>query len=559
MKKLVTLRAFCVLVLCIVAFPATAFAEGVFVVRPAKSENVISPGETKTVLITLANGMSTPVLVSASFEDLAPNRQTTALDEPIRLLGSETGANSLKEFLSVQDTAFEIFSGEERQIAVTISIPKNTEPGGRYGSVVFSFRPALRGEEGDAANITLESRAATLFFVRVGGEAREEGRIMQFGTFNDAKFIVRPSDASPLKFQIAYENAGTVHLNPYGRLTLDPLFFGKEKVIIVDPWVVLPGATRMREVAVSGSLPLGPMKAKLELNRGYADIVEDRYGRKHLLCDRVHRVHISHPTIVTHFKTLSEVNTMKRPLIVTTIIGMSFGVLTTSAFGYVASSTNYRIQTDSVNTGGTLSTSTSYRIEDTIGEAGEGRSSSATYNIKAGYQQMQETYLAISVPGNVSLAPDIPSTGGGIANGSATWTVTTDNAAGYSMTIAASTSPALASGGDSFANYTPLGGAPDFTFSVPAASSEFGFTPEGGDIATRYQDSGGICNIAGGDTASACWDPLTTTPVTIASRVTANHTAGTATTIRFRAESGASNTQPAGSYTALATLTVVAN
>lgn len=238
---------------------------------------------------------------------------------------------------------------------------------------------------------------------------------------------------------------------------------------------------------------------------------------------------------------------------------LSYCLIAASATAYVASSTNYRIQEDSINVGGLLSTSTNYRMEDTVGEEGVGTSSSATYNIKAGYQRMQETYLAISVPGNVTLAPNIPSTGGGVANGAASWTVTTDNAAGFSMTIAASTSPALTSGANSFANYTPGGANPDFAFSVAATAAEFGFTPEGADIVQRFRDNGAACNAGSGDTASACWDPLLTTATTIANRPTPNHPSGSATTLRFRAESGASNTQPAGTYTAVATLTVIAN
>lgn len=228
------------------------------------------------------------------------------------------------------------------------------------------------------------------------------------------------------------------------------------------------------------------------------------------------------------------------------------------ALGYVASSTNYRIQSDSVNTGGVLSTSASYRIEDTLGESGTGTSSSATYVIKAGYQQMHESYLAVSAPGNITLAPDIPSNGGGIADGSAAWTVTTDNEAGYTMNIRASTTPALASGANSFANYVPAGANPDFTFTTPAAATRFGFTPEGVDIVQKYKDNGVSCNVGGSDTASACWGPLLTTADTVSTRTSANHPSGVATTVRFRAESGASNVQPAGSYLATTTLTVLA-
>lgn len=231
------------------------------------------------------------------------------------------------------------------------------------------------------------------------------------------------------------------------------------------------------------------------------------------------------------------------------------GVPLASAF--VSSSTNYRIQTDSINVGGALSTSTSYRAEDTLGESGVGTSSSATYQIKAGYQQMQQTYIAISSPGSITLAPSILSVGGGTGNGSAVWTVTTDNAAGYTMNIGASASPALVSGANTFVNYVPAGADPDFTFTTPAASSRFGFTPEGADIVQKYKDNGVACNAGGLDTASSCWAALSTTPDTIVTRATPNHPSGTATTVRFRAVSGAANVQPLGSYTATATLTVL--
>ncbi len=229
------------------------------------------------------------------------------------------------------------------------------------------------------------------------------------------------------------------------------------------------------------------------------------------------------------------------------------------AFAYVASSSNYQIQMDSVNTGGMLSTSTSYTVEDTLGESGVGTSSSASYQVKAGYQQMQETYLAVSLSGNVSLTPNIPSVGGGVANGTASWTVITDNPAGYTMSIRASTSPALASGANSFANYTPAGAVPDLVFNTPAASARFGFTPEGTDIVQRFKDDGLACDImGGGDTALACWDVLSVAPQTIATRLLSNHPAGTVTSVRFRAASDAANVQPAGSYAATTTVTVLA-
>jgi len=229
----------------------------------------------------------------------------------------------------------------------------------------------------------------------------------------------------------------------------------------------------------------------------------------------------------------------------------------TVALSYVASSTNYRIQSDSINVGGILSTSSSYRLEDTVGEVKSGTSSSLTYRVRSGYQQMQEIYLAVSPPGNITMSPSIPSTGGGIANGQATWTIITDNPAGYTASIRASTSPALVSGSNSFADYTPSGANPDFAFSVPATTAEFGFSPEGPDVAQRYLDDGATCNTGSSETTDRCWDGLSTSATVIAVRPNANHPSGTALTVKFRAESGASNVQPAGNYRATTTMTIL--
>ncbi|KKU79354.1 MAG: hypothetical protein UY04_C0011G0020 [Parcubacteria group bacterium GW2011_GWA2_47_7] len=229
------------------------------------------------------------------------------------------------------------------------------------------------------------------------------------------------------------------------------------------------------------------------------------------------------------------------------------------AFAYVASSSSYRVQSDSINVGGVISTSTSYTAEDTIGESGVGTSSSASYNIKAGYQQMQEVYIAVTAPGNISLAPNIPSNGGGISNGQSVWTVTTDNSAGYSVNIRASGTPALVSGANSFTDYVPSGADPDLTFTTPVGTSRFGFSPEGADIVQKYLNNGAICNAGAINDINTCWAPLLTTSDTITQRNTPNHPSGTVTTVRFRAESESTNIQAAGSYTATATLTILPN
>jgi hypothetical protein len=221
----------------------------------------------------------------------------------------------------------------------------------------------------------------------------------------------------------------------------------------------------------------------------------------------------------------------------------------------VMQSGTYKMQTDSINIGGQSSSSASYQLNDSVGEVGTGNSSSGSYDLHAGYWQMQETYLAISAPADLALDPVSGIVGGG-SEGTITWNVTTDNIAGYSMTIASATSPALASSHDSFADYTPAGANPDYNFSIATTSSAFAISPEGVDVATRFKDDGTTCNTGALETSGKCWDGLSTTPKELMNRASGNHPSGSNNTVRFRAEVGEDRIQTSGNYSAVITVTV---
>jgi hypothetical protein len=227
----------------------------------------------------------------------------------------------------------------------------------------------------------------------------------------------------------------------------------------------------------------------------------------------------------------------------------------------VRTSSNYQLQSDSVNIGGGLSSSTNYTQESTVGEVATGDSDGSTYSLRAGYQQMQEVYLSLTTTGDTALVGDGAGGGvGGITGGSATGTtavnVVTDSPSGYSLTIQASNDPAMQGENGTIADYD-AGAEPDFAFTVGAGEAYFGFSPEGSDIVQAFQDSVGACNSAGGDTSLACWDGLDTTETTIAAGAGSNHPSGATTTVQFRLELGTNAGVLAGMYTATATVTAL--
>ncbi len=251
-------------------------------------------------------------------------------------------------------------------------------------------------------------------------------------------------------------------------------------------------------------------------------------------------------------------NKINRQVVITSLIVFALFVFAFQVSNAeMMSSSNYKVEIDSINFGGGRSLSGSYTIEDTAGEVGTGVSSSTNFTMQAGYQQYSTSNLYVTPASNVTMSPSIPGLTGGTSNGQTSLTVSTDNPAGYETKIKADNSPALITSYDSFADYVPAGANPDYAFTNTSTNSTFAFTPEGSDIVTRYKNSGVSCGVGGSDDSNACWDGLSTSDRTIAIRNSSNMPAGTVTTLRFRAESGSSHVQADGVYTATTTITVV--
>jgi len=237
----------------------------------------------------------------------------------------------------------------------------------------------------------------------------------------------------------------------------------------------------------------------------------------------------------------------------------TLAVLSTQSlsFAQVATSTNYRIQTDSINFGGGLSTSTNYRQESTFGEVGTGVSTSTNYSLGAGYQQMQQIYIAMTVPSDVTLSPNLAGITGGTSNGSTSVKVTTDNPAGYSLSIKAQNSPAMQKSGTVTIPDYVQGSNATYSYTVTTGQASFGYTPSGPDIVQYFKDNGSLCNVGTLDTNLACWAGLTTSQTVIAQKTASNHPNGATTTVSFRVGIGSGASVESGLYTATTTLTAL--
>jgi len=177
--------------------------------------------------------------------------------------------------------------------------------------------------------------------------------------------------------------------------------------------------------------------------------------------------------------------------------------------------------------------------------------------------QYVDSDIAISSPDDVIMTGTIYGMTGGTGNGSAYWTITTSNAAGFNMSLKADTSPAMKSGSYSFGDYV-TGAVPDYSWAITSTDvSEFGYTVEAEtteDLDTKFKDNGAdTCGTGSADTEDKCWLGFTTSSVLAVNRTSVTSESGEDETVKFRAQSGSSNFQEEGDYIATITVTAINN
>jgi hypothetical protein len=238
-----------------------------FVLGPGKIEVEIAPGGSATENILITNRMGETKTFNIDIEDFTGSR---SVNETVVLLGNERGPYSLKDYIKVPERSFELKQGQRATVPITISIPKDAEPGGRYGSVLVSVTSGADQKGRQAGSSAIVTRIGSLIFVKVPGEVREDGKLNEFSLANHKKIL----GGGPVTFQLLYENNGSVYVNPYGKIRVTNMFGAQVGNIEVKPWFALPNSLRLREVQWDREILFGRYTAEASINRGYDNIVD---------------------------------------------------------------------------------------------------------------------------------------------------------------------------------------------------------------------------------------------------------------------------------------------
>jgi hypothetical protein len=243
-----------------------------FVVGPGRFVLELAPGESKTVEMVISNRMGERKRFSFETEDATGSSDGS---QAIVLLGDQRGPYTLRDYIKIPHMQFDLNHAERVRIPVTVSLPKDAEPGGRYGSLVVSIVSDpidATDESGAKSGSVVVSRIGTLFFVTTPGSVAHEGALQKFSTVGDQSIFAK----GPINFAVVTENTGSVHLTPYGEIRVYNAVGSEVGFVELQPWFVMPKSLRVREVSWNRDFMIGRYTATAKINRGYDDVIDEQ-------------------------------------------------------------------------------------------------------------------------------------------------------------------------------------------------------------------------------------------------------------------------------------------
>lgn len=239
-------------------------------ISPVRTDLTINPGNSQTIDVYITNLTSAAADMQGVIDDFTAGNNETGTPS-ILLNGQKAPSHSLQNFVSPIGT-FMLGAHQEKDIKVTITIPKGTAGGGYFGAVRF-LPAATNGNK----NVNLAASVGSLILVTVPGNVTEQMDIASFDVRRmDTKTGVLGSPSvfftsnKNLNGVVRFDNTGNLQEEPFGKMLLKKgsTIVGTFEINNVTPrGNVLPDSIRRFSVPLTGLSSFG--KYTIEGNFGY--------------------------------------------------------------------------------------------------------------------------------------------------------------------------------------------------------------------------------------------------------------------------------------------------
>lgn len=236
-------------------------------VSPVRTDITIEPGKTQVVTVNVTNVTAQPATLQIIVNDFTANPNESG--NPAIILDPKQYApsHSLKRFIGPVGNVT-LQPGQQKPVAITITVPKDAAGGGYYGAVRFA--PASLASVPNQT-VSLAGSVGSLILVKVPGDIREQLNISTF----DVRQNDRPSNFfttnTNLTATIRFQNQGNLQEAPFGKVLLKnrsgKVLAQYEVNNVTPPANVLPDSIRKFPIPINKVGKFG--KYKLEGNFGY--------------------------------------------------------------------------------------------------------------------------------------------------------------------------------------------------------------------------------------------------------------------------------------------------
>jgi len=192
-----------------------------------------NPGDILKNNLRLFNPGSQPIQTKITVEDFVLKGE----EGEVQILEPESETErtySLAHWVKVEPEEIILEPRQEKFINFTIEVPKNAEPGGKYGSLIVN----ISGGETAGTGAKVLQKVASLLLLSISGEVQEKLIVKEF---KGPEF----QEYGPINFSLRLENRGTVHLRPRGLIAITNWRNHKVADLVIPQQAVMPGAKRI--------------------------------------------------------------------------------------------------------------------------------------------------------------------------------------------------------------------------------------------------------------------------------------------------------------------------
>lgn len=213
-------------------------------------------------------------LISQDFNLFNPSNEDTQLmtikiadffvdDETgsYRILQEPHPRYSLSQWLSVEPQEVTLEPLEIQNLTITMRAPQSAEPGGHYAMLIIESRESDSTRDPEGVLVQPVGGVAAPLLATVPGDMSWKGRLLEF-------LPVSFKNTGPVDFMLRFQNQGTVHYKPRGKIEIFDFLDNKVGETQIQPTRVFPQTIRRLETTWDRYLLIGKYHARATVNFG---------------------------------------------------------------------------------------------------------------------------------------------------------------------------------------------------------------------------------------------------------------------------------------------------